>query len=106
MTSENPAESGLALHAKGRFAQALPLLLEAERDSGSIEIHRALADCDLHQGKVAQAVVHMDRVLAANPTDANLQSLRLVSSYFDPTLSDPQILQRHVDWAAGADRGR
>jgi len=98
VTISNAAQSGLELHAQGRFAQALPLLASQPR-SDSIAIHRALADCYLHQGKVAEAVKHMDRVLATTPDDANLQSLRLVSSYFDPNLSDSEILNRHTDWA-------
>jgi protein O-GlcNAc transferase len=98
VTVSNVAQSGLELHAQGHFAQALPLLTREIR-SDSIAIHRALADCYLHQGKIAEAVKHMDRVLAATPEDAGLQSLRLVSSYFDPNLSDIEVLNRHTDWA-------
>jgi predicted O-linked N-acetylglucosamine transferase (SPINDLY family) len=103
----NPTENddrhrGIELCRQGRYAQAIPLLRRAQaRAPGPDEaVLRALSEALLNQGKVAESIGYMDRVLAVRPDDPTMQSARLVWSYFDPELNDEQIMDRHLRWAS------
>ena len=94
-------ENGIGLCLRGRYAQAMPSLRRAaaRAQAPDEQLFRALSEALLNQGKVAEAIAYMDRVLSIRPDDPAMQSARLVWSYFDPELSDPEIFDRHLRWA-------
>ena len=100
--SGDDRERGIALCLRGLYAQAMPYLRRAAARAApdDEQLFRTLSEALLNQGKVAEAIAHMDRVLDLRPDDRATQSARLVWSYFDPELTDEQIWARHLRWAA------
>jgi predicted O-linked N-acetylglucosamine transferase (SPINDLY family) len=99
--SDEDRNRGIELCLAGRYAQALPHLRRAAAASQGpdSQLFRALSEALLNQGKVAEAISYMDRVLQIEPDDPTMQSARLVWSYFDPALDDATIFDRHLQWA-------